>query len=672
MWIGLGFLLLLLFVFFRTFVLREIAWAYPADYDQTKYLGLSYGTYETVLERGLAAGLRQWGTTAYENGMLIHLPALALMLAFGGGRLTVLAVNYAALALYLVVVAAVVRSWTGSARMALLGVGLALGTGSFWFQNQVDYRLDFSSLCLFGIFVSLVMRSAVFRERRWAVAAGLAAAALVANRFLTSLYVAGIYAGMLVYFAAVCPWLLKRREPAALKNAALSAAVGAALSLPAVLVSARAIYGYYVVQQGIEKSVRDAEFSVAGVLEFWLYYPKSLLAHHVGLPLAIASVLAVTLGVVAARSRARPRISWPSWCTDAAVFLAIGFLVILGALTANITRSPVVGGTAVPLFTWSVVLASMALFGTGTAADGRVHRAATVAAALTLVLTVGAQLVFYSSHHRFWKARDDMREIGRMYADIGRYAEDVDWPSPVVASDSQRDYLIAGAITAAHYESTGRLVPFRASLAGGNVMAPPRDVLLAQMRDADFLILTHRRDPMEPPYPIVAALEEVRPELNAAASRMLPVGEYPILGRLVSLYARRAARVLSGVSGNWITADGIVAEVPVRAAQESSDLVISAGMNPWVDPAITASCESSEGGALRRLPADFTIEGQSYTARCTLPQDADGDGRVRVRLFFSHYFVPRDKGLNDDPRRLSMLAPPRIVVVSRETAAAPR
>jgi hypothetical protein len=672
MWVGVGFLLLLLFVFFRTFVLREIAWAYPADYDQTKYLGLSYRTYEAVLEKGLAAGLWQWCTTAYENGMLIHLPALVLMLASGGGRLTALAVNYSALALYLVVVAAVVRTWTGSARMALLATGLALGTGSFWFQNQVDYRLDFSSLCLFGIFVSLVVRSAVFRERRWALAAGLAAGALVANRFLTSLYVAGIYAGMLVYFAAVCPWLLKRREPAALKNAALSAAVGAALSLPAVLVSARAIYGYYVVQQGIEKSVRDAEFSVAGVLEFWLYYPKSLLAHHVGLPLAIASVLVLALGVLAARSRARPRIRWPPWFTDAAVFLAIGFLVILGALTANITRSPVVGGTAVPLFTWSVVLASMALFGAGTAADGRVHRAATVATALTLVLTVGAQLVFYSSHHRFWNARDDMRAIGRMYEDIGRYADAMGWQSPAVATDSQRDYLYAGAVTAVHYESTGRFVSFASALATAFVMAPQRKVLLAQLAAADFLVLTHQRDPHEPPYPIVDAIEDIRPEINDASARMLPMGEYPIRGRLVSVYGRRAGRVVSGQSGNWITAEGLVVEVPARVAAIPSDLIVTAATNPWVAPDVTASCESREGGVLRSLRADLDVEGESYTARCEVPADTDGDGGVRVRLSFSHYFVPRDKGLNDDPRRLAMLAPPRIVVVSREPAPAPR
>jgi hypothetical protein len=35
-------LLAAVFLAFRAFVLREIAWAYPFDYDQTKYLWISY------------------------------------------------------------------------------------------------------------------------------------------------------------------------------------------------------------------------------------------------------------------------------------------------------------------------------------------------------------------------------------------------------------------------------------------------------------------------------------------------------------------------------------------------------------------------------------------------------------------------------------------------------
>jgi hypothetical protein len=51
--------------------------------------------------------------------------------------------------------------------------------------------------------------------------------------------------------------------------------------------------------------------------------------------------------------------------------------------------------------------------------------------------------------------------------------------------------------------------------------------------------LTHRRDPAEPPYPAVDAIESIRPELEEfARARLTHVGTYEIFGRDVDLYTR--------------------------------------------------------------------------------------------------------------------------------------
>jgi hypothetical protein len=676
MWAVLAVVLAGLFVMFRTFVVREVAWAYPDNYDQTKYLWISYSTYEKALTDGLWSGLRELFGTAYSNGVLIHLQALVLMLVFGASRLTVLSVNYVALAVHVVVIAAVVRRITGSRPLALLAAGLAIGNGAFWFRNQADYRLDFSSLCLFGVFVSLVVRSGVFRETRWAVGAGAVAALLVMSRFLTSLYVAGIYGGMLVYFGAVCPWLLKRREPVALRNAGLSALTGAALSVPVVWISRQAIYDYYVVQQGLEKSVRAAEFSVAGVLESWLYYPKSLLAHHVGVPLVLVSLLVLVVSGAArwsrgSRSRAASSLG-PPWLTDAFVFLALALVVILGTLTLNITRSPVVGGTAVPLFSWAVLLVTYRLLQPGLARGQRwASRTAAACATVVLAVTVYCQAAFYGSHYDFWVNRGDSREIVRMYGDIGQYADDLGWSRAVVASDSMRDYLLGAAVAAVHYETRGSLVNFAGVLgAGGGVMGYPREAMLSQLPMADFLILTHRRDAGEPPYPMIEALEGIRPAMEEfARSRLVPVGQYAIYGRLVDLYARPALRLVDGVSGGWITDDGLLVEVPRRLASGEADLVISGGMNAWVGSDLTMKCTAGRNGSAQSLDASFEVRDGWYIGRCALPADG-GPAPARVRLSFSKFFVPREKGINDDVRRLVIAVPVRAEVVPRPASPA--
>lgn len=268
-----------------------------------------------------------------------------------------------------------------------------------------------------------------------------------------------------------------------------------------------------------------------------------------------------------------------------------------------------------------------------------------------------------------------MREIARMYADIGAYTDRMEWSQAAVGVDSIRDYLLGSAITAVHYESTGRLVTFSSALGGGgNVMAPPRDALLAHLAQTEFLVLTHRRDANEPPYPMVQALEDIRPEMEAAArSRLLPIGEYTIFGRLVHLYARPVVRVVSGISGGWITSDGLLMEVPTRAGVTGpAEVTVSGGMNPWIAPDVTAACESSEDGRTRALPGSFSVEQQSYSARCAVPEDFDGDGRVRVRLSFTRFFVPREKGINDDLRQLVLAAPARVDVVPRQNPPAAR
>jgi hypothetical protein len=673
LWLTVAVLLLLLYALFRTFVVREIAWAYPANYDQTKYLGYSYSFYEAVLQKGMVRGLRELFSTPFSNGMLIHLQAVGVMLVGGAGRLTALSVNFATLAVYLVVISGVVRQLTGTRRLAILAFALALGTGPFWFGYQTDYRLDFTSMCILGIFVSLAMGSRVFRSTGWSAVTGVAAALLVVSRFLTALYVAGIYAGMLAYFALIYPAVLKRIPGTALRNVALSAAIGAVLSVPLVWVSRQAIYDYYVVQTRLEASVRLAEFSVDGLLGHWLYYPKSLLLDHVGLPLVVAAVFVLLIALVArwthgaAGTHGASRL--PDWYWDAWVFVGVGLLVILGTLTMNIVRSPVVGGVAVPLFTWAVLLAVLPLLqprlqpGTPLFA-----RAAALAAACALMLTMAAQVRFFGRHYIFWHNRADVQEIARMYEAIGGYADEAGLTQAVVAADSIRDYLLGPAVTATHYERTGRLIAFNSALgASGSVMAPPREALLAALNSADFLVLTHRNDAAEPPYPLVAALDQMRADFDAASAKLLPLGEFVIFGRVVHLFARPVARVVSGVSGGWVTADGLVVEVAApRRAKSEADVVFTGGMNPWIARDLSAACVPSGDAADPEAPGSFIADQLVYVARCPLPSDDDGDGRVRVRLRFSRFFVPREIGLNDDPRRLVVSAPAKIDVLPRQ------
>jgi len=53
----------------------------------------------------------------------------------------------------------------------------------------------------------------------------------------------------------------------------------------------------------------------------------------------------------------------------------------------------------------------------------------------------------------------------------------------------------------------------------------------------------------------------------------------------------------------------------------------------------------------------MTVSGDHYLIRCSLPEKTAGNSSIDIRLTFSEYFVPRDLGINEDTRKLVIMAP---------------
>src|SRR6202043_1491422 len=85
-------------------------------------------------------------------------------------------------------------------RLRLLGRLLFQINPGAWAGGLLDFRINFSAYCLYGIWVCSVIRSHLFLDRRWTIGSGLIAALLVLTRFLTISYLLGGWAG----FAAIC------------------------------------------------------------------------------------------------------------------------------------------------------------------------------------------------------------------------------------------------------------------------------------------------------------------------------------------------------------------------------------------------------------------------------------------------------------------------------------
>src|SRR5262249_2617958 len=152
------------------------------------------------------------------QGVLFGVQGGALFSIFGASRMKALAINFAYFALLQITTFSTLRWLTGRLSVAFLGLGmmLLLNAPFMPFGAIVDYRIDFSSLCLYGILVCLVIRSGVFESWRWSLAAGGVAGWMILYRFFTGAYVFGAF-GLVLCFL-VFRWLVTCRSDEELRK----------------------------------------------------------------------------------------------------------------------------------------------------------------------------------------------------------------------------------------------------------------------------------------------------------------------------------------------------------------------------------------------------------------------------------------------------------------------
>ena len=234
-----------------------------------------------------------------------------------------------------------------------------------------------------------------------------------------------------------------------------------AVALPAIWLNRMAIYGYYIVEQGRQIAISQIEFPAEGIVAALLYYPKSLLRDHVGVTLAFSAfaVAALAAGLWFLRgNRHRPAGPTLLPVREASIFLATCAFVVMAALNLNTTRSPVVIGILVPVFSWFVFVTFFALMRRSLAAGDRVAQWTCAGAALLAVaFGFGAQVAHFNRHMAFLYQRVDTNQIVELYDAMGQVSERAGWGAPMFTTDSMRDYFVAGAPTAVYYERHGVL-----------------------------------------------------------------------------------------------------------------------------------------------------------------------------------------------------------------------
>jgi len=660
---------LLLFLVFYT---REIAWYPPLSFDQTGYLTQAYQLQERLLWEGPSAFWRILWSSDHPTGVALPIEGAISGLLVGGTRLPELFVLFFAfvlLQIFAFVTAHAVWRRRGYGYM-MVGLILSQTTAWFWAGGLFDFRMDFFAYCFYGIWACAVVRSDLFLGRRWAIACAVLGSILVLNRFLTITYLVGISIGTAAVFVIILT--IKRRDAGLivrmrrrLSNFGIYIGLLTIILAPFLIRNWAAIHDYYVIGHGVsaEKEVRAAELGVYDLAAHLRFYPISIIRDHLGPTFLWAAALAILAAVVLRLLRPQ-RMSNSGQLSETPESPLLQIIFLLGAiagplivLTIDISKSAVVGGiVGVPAALLVVLFA--ATIGKNDLETSNSHRQMLFGVVAGLIFAMG--LLNFAGHATRHLPQSGQRVYYERLTDLDNwlveYAAARDWKDPKISFDIISGDLNAGTITVTGYERLHRLINFHPLLAG-DIMGVDRAEALAYLAQSDFVILTN--SPKTGVDPFYQAISRYWDDLHTWAEKNMIMSRRITLDDLIATVYIRPNPAVLGVSGNWITSNGLTLQVSRETLQRFPKIRLS-GISDFSrlpkTPAVSASVDLDSGP--QAVPASLSRDGGSYEISIDLPKvDLSRTDPVRVHIAFDTFYVPNKLRMNGDMRELVIRAP---------------
>jgi hypothetical protein len=661
---------------------------HPISSDQVAYTVDTYRLFDSFLKQGWLALFAPILHPDSANGLTFAFQGALMTLVGGANRATLLTINFAYFVILQIVLFKTVRDRLHSSAFAWIALALLLSLVTYFNHagGIYDFRIDFTALCLYGIWICLLVRSDGFSDIRAGLIVTLVGVWLILLRFITVVYVGAVFGGLLVAVLLMF-WHtadVQRRAVLATKiaNVFICGALTALVAFPFMFAARQKLYEYYGVGHffGDEKYIRAAELGLKSSYDHLTFYPHNVVIYHLGslnIWLMCTLVLAsAAIALVFGRTSLREQLRGLGRYGFDLLACALAVIAPLAILTLDYSKSWVVGGiVVVPLILFTLLLSAGILqeSGIGTRVAGRAARLPMLAANCT---RVGALVLFLVGFSGFLgknvadpngMPRPDREQIVALNQAIVRYVDENGMVAPRVSVDRVTDYLNAGTLELYGFESLHRIVGFSGYFGHGHVgiFATPRDEAVKLIQNSDIVILTDPNLGRDHPYPMNAKIKEYWGELwrwtndNLVLARRTDVLDIPHY-----VFARPSVRV-SGLSGPWVTSSGLIVDVDSSHLKRWPFIVLQ---GPSDDshyarylggrPKVTAAVAEGPDKAGVSLPATFRTAGSVYQIVVDARALADASaGRRQVKISFDRFFVPAQVNAGTDVRELVIIGP---------------
>jgi hypothetical protein len=674
----------------------QIAPFFPKNFDQTGYINYTYQLFEAIRDRGWVSILSEIANppTAVGTALIVQGAVIAF---FGGPNRTALAsLNLIYFIILQLVIFQTIRIRTRSIHLALIAIALLLSMPTIFNPagGIFDFRMDFAAFCLYGIWTCLIVWSRCLAQTRMTVILTSVAILLIATRSFTVIYIGSVLFGLLIYSIVDIRREANRasggRAVHRARNILWSGAFVAIATLPLLIAARQKLYERYVVGHFLneEKYIRAEEMNVHSIADHILFYPKSILADHIGQPALWLALAIVTLTIVRApwARGGQPQQIAKRLYHYLSEFVALGVATIIpiALLTVDIAKSTVVGGIVTVPILLATILAIEAIwpwlseepatrFSAPPGAklpDQSRPVSRTIKVSFPVMACVGIFIFSFSaflthaSVRQHEMPRSDLEEVRSINELIASAAINNGSRELTMSIDRVVDYLNIGTVALAAYEHFRQRLNFRRGMLGDGIFATSREDALRLVEDSDFFVLTDPARGRESPYPMNVEIQKYWNDLRLwALQNMVILGGREISGISHQVFAKPPVSI-TGISGDWITSAGITITADSNHMRRWPFVVLE-GEAPYDvlggEPhprAVTFDDDAERPGAdlpiaLKRIGSRYQITIDTRTAALS------STSPTRIRLTFDRSFVPDKLGINRDTRELVVLAPIR-------------
>jgi hypothetical protein len=349
--------------------------------------------------------------------------------------------------------------------------------------------------------------------------------------------------------------------------------------------------------------------------------------------------------------------------------LSLAITVPLTVLTFDLSKSPVVGGiVTVPCVLIFVLFASAftaaphepaqdyPLYRYGVRRlEPHVRRSllvGCVVVAMAMFLAKGTSPLYDLS-------RGDLGRINNLNKAIAGYIVDNALGQTSISFDRIVEYLNAGTIELYGYESWRQMISVAPKL-GGDIFATPRAAAVRLWQESDIVVMTDSALGREySHYPMDSEIRSYWGEMWQWTNANLALLYTTEINGIPYRVFHKPFVKVEGGSAEWITSRGLRLTVDRSELRRWPFVVLEGENNNEIlgGAPRPRAIYASEGEAAIELPVAIETSGEHYRLVIDAREAAGPSGVVKVQLTFDRYFIPKERGINEDSRQLVMKVP---------------